>query len=51
MGNLPAAPAAFFSYIFTDLRLVKLRKQPHFEKNSAGMEDGDRRLRKEISES
>ena len=38
------------SYIFTDLRFEKLRKQPYFEKNSAGMEDGEGRLRKGISE-
>ncbi len=31
--------------------LKKPRKQPHFEKDSAGMEDGGGRLRKEISES
>ena len=48
--SLPAAPAAFDSYIFTDFRLEKLRKQPHFEKNSAEMEDGEGRLRKGISE-
>ena len=30
--SLPAAPAAFGSYIFIDFRLEKLRKQPHFEK-------------------
>ena len=38
------------SYIFINFRLEKLRKQPHFEKNSAGMEDGEGRLRKGISE-
>ena len=38
------------SYIFTDFRLEKLRKQPYFDKDSAGMEDGDGRLRKGISE-
>ena len=38
------------SYIFINFCLVKLRKQPHFEKNSAGMEDGEGRLRKGISE-
>ena len=38
------------SYIFIDFRLVKPRKQPYFEKNSAGMEDGEGRLRKGISE-
>ena len=48
--NLPAAPAVFDSYIFTDFRLEKLRKQPHLEKISAGMEDGEGRLRKGISE-
>ena len=47
---LPAAPTAFDSYIFTDFRLEKLRKQLYFEKNSAGMEDGEGRLRKGISE-
>ena len=40
----------FGSYIFTDFRLEKLRKQPHLEKISAGMEDGEGRLRKGISE-
>ena len=38
------------SYIFTDFRLEKLRKQPYFEKNSGGMEDGEGRLRNGISE-
>ncbi len=38
------------SYIFTGFRLEKSRKQPYFEKDSAGMEDGDGRLRKGISE-
>ena len=38
------------SYIFTDFRLEKLRKQPYFDKDSAGMKDGERRLRKGISE-
>ena len=38
------------SYIFINFRLEKLRKQPYFEKNSAGMEDGEGRLRKGISE-
>ena len=38
------------SYIFIDFRLEKLRKQPHFKKDSAGMEDGEGRLRKGISE-
>ena len=38
------------SYIFTDFRLEKLRKQPYFYKDSAGMEDGEGRLRKGISE-
>ena len=36
------------SYIFTDFRLEKLRKQPYFDKDSAGMEDGEGRLRKGI---
>ena len=48
--RLPAAPASFGSYIFINFRLVKSRKQPHFEKISAGMEDGEGRLRKGISE-
>ena len=48
--SLPAAPTAFGSYIFTDFRIEKLRKQPYFEKNSAGVEDGEGRLRKGISE-
>ena len=48
--SLPAAPASCGSYIFTDIRFEKPRKQPHFEKDSAGMEEGDGRLRKEISE-
>ena len=34
--SLPAAPAVSGSYIFTDFRLEKLRKQPYFEKNSGG---------------
>ena len=38
------------SYIFINFRLEKLRKQPYFYKDSAGMEDGEGRLRKEISE-
>ena len=38
------------SYVFINFRLEKLRKQPYFEKISAGMEDGEGRLRKEISE-
>ena len=38
------------SYIFINFRLEKTRKQPYFEKNSAGMEDGEGRLRKGISE-
>ncbi len=38
------------SYIFTGFRLENPRKQPYFEKNSAGMEDGDGRLRKGIRE-
>ena len=48
--NLPAAPAVFDSYIFINFRLEKLRKQPYFDKDSVGMEDGEGRLRKEISE-
>ena len=48
--SLPAAPAVSGSYIFTDFRLEKLRKQPYFDKDSAGMKDGERRLRKGISE-
>ena len=40
----------FESYIFINFRLEKLRKQPYFEKNSAGMEDGEGRLRKGIRE-
>ena len=39
------------SYIVPNFWLEKVRKQPYFEKNSVGMEDGDRRLRKGISES
>ena len=38
------------SYIFINFYLEKLRKQPYFDKNSAGMEDGEGRLRKGISE-
>ena len=38
------------SYIFIDFRLGKPRKQPYFDKDSAGMEDGEGRLRKGISE-
>ena len=38
------------SYIFINFRLGKTRKQPYFEKDSAGMEDGEGRLRKGISE-
>ena len=38
------------SYIFINFRLEKLRKQPYFDKDSAGMEDGEGRLRKGISE-
>ena len=38
------------SYIFSDFRLEKSRKQPYFDKDSAGMEDGEGRLRKGISE-
>ena len=48
--RLPAAPAVFDSYIFTDFRLEKLRKQPYFDKDSAEIEDGEGRLRKGISE-
>ena len=40
----------FESYIFIKFRLEKTRKQPHFEKISAGMEDGEGRLRKGIRE-
>ena len=40
----------FGSYIFINFCLEKLRKQPHFDKDSAGMEDGEERLRKGISE-
>ena len=36
--------------IFINLCLEKLRKQPYFDKDSAGMEDGEGRLRKGISE-
>ena len=38
------------SYIFINFQLVKPRKQPYFEKDSAGMGDGEGRLRKGISE-
>ena len=38
------------SYIFINFRLKKPRKQPYFEKISAGMEDGEGRLRKGIRE-
>ena len=38
------------SYIFINFRLGKTRKQTHFEKISAGMEDSEGRLRKGISE-
>ena len=38
------------SYIVINFRLEKLKKQPHFDKDSAGMEDGEGRLRKGISE-
>ena len=38
------------SYIFINFRLKKLENSPHFKKNSAGMEDGEGRLRKGISE-
>ena len=31
----------FGSYIFINFCLEKLRKQPYFEKNSAGMRDGE----------
>ena len=37
------------SYIFINFRLKKTRKQPYFDKDSAGMEDGEGRLRKGIS--
>ena len=37
-------------YIFINFRLGKTRKQPYFEKISAGMEDGEGRLRKGIRE-
>ena len=50
MRSLPAAPVSCSSYIFINFRDKKLRKQPYFEKNSAGMEDGEGRLRKGISE-
>ena len=38
------------SYIFINFRLKKARKQPYFDKDSAGMEDGEGRLRKGIRE-
>ena len=38
------------SYIFINFQFVKPRKQPYFDKDSAGMEDGEGRLRKGISE-
>ena len=38
------------SYIFINFCLEKLRKQTYFDKDSAGMEDGEGRLRKGISE-
>ena len=38
------------SYIFINFCLENLRKQPYFDKDSAGMEDGEGRLRKGISE-
>ena len=38
------------SYIFINFCLGKNRKQPYFDKDSAGMEDGEGRLRKGISE-
>ena len=41
---LPAAPVSCSSYIVINFCLEKLRKEPHFEKNSAGMEDGEGRL-------
>ena len=50
MRNLPAAPVSCNSYIFINFQFVKPRKQPYFDKDSAGMEDGEGRLRKEISE-
>ena len=40
----------FGSYIFINFCLEKLRKQPYFDKDSAGMGDGEGRLRKGISE-
>ena len=37
----PSGRALLFgSYIFINFRLEKLRKQPYFEKNSAGMAKG-----------
>ena len=38
------------AYKFINLRLQKIRKQPYFDKDSAGMVDGEGRLRKGISE-
>ena len=40
----------FESYIVINFRLEKLRKQPYSDNDSAGMEDGEGRLRKGISE-
>ena len=50
MRSLPAAPVSCSSYIFINFQLVKPRKQPYFDKDSAGMKDGEGRLRKGISE-
>ena len=38
------------AYKFINFRLEKPGKQPYFDKDSAGMEDGEGRLRKGISE-
>ena len=38
------------AYKFINFRLKKNRKQPYFDKDSAGMVDGEGRLRKGISE-
>ena len=38
------------AYKFINFRLKKTRKQPYFDKDSAGMVDGEGRLRKGISE-
>ena len=48
MRSLPAAPVVFGSYIFINFRLVKLRKQPYFDKDSAGMEDGEGAFGREL---